>query len=66
VPQDPTLEFPFTALEVVLMGRCPHLAALGFPGAGRYHVREIFLAPPPPPPPQPAMALGYLIIMGVA
>jgi cobalamin transport system ATP-binding protein len=33
VPQDPTLEFPFTALEVVLMGRSPHLAALGFPGA---------------------------------
>jgi iron complex transport system ATP-binding protein len=33
VPQDPTLEFPFTALEVVLMGRAPHLPALGFPGA---------------------------------
>ena len=31
VPQDPTLEFPFTALEVVLMGRAPHLPALGFP-----------------------------------
>src|SRR5439155_1308021 len=28
VPQDPTLEFPFTALEVVLMGRAPHLPAL--------------------------------------
>jgi len=33
VPQDPVLEFPFTALEVVLMGRAPHLSALGFPGA---------------------------------
>jgi iron complex transport system ATP-binding protein len=33
VPQDPVLEFPFTALEVVLMGRAPHLGALGFPGA---------------------------------
>jgi iron complex transport system ATP-binding protein len=33
VPQDATLEFPFTALEVVLMGRAPHLPALGFPRA---------------------------------
>ena len=33
VPQDPTLDFPFTALEVVLMGRSPHLSALGFPRA---------------------------------
>jgi iron complex transport system ATP-binding protein len=33
VPQDPVLEFPFTALEVVLMGRAPHLPALGFPRA---------------------------------
>ena len=33
VPQDPTVEFPFTALEVVLMGRAPHLGTLGFPGA---------------------------------
>ncbi len=32
VPQDPTLEFPFTALEVVLMGRAPHLRPLGFAG----------------------------------
>ncbi len=31
VPQDVTIEFPFTALEVVLMGRAPHLGALGFP-----------------------------------
>ena len=33
VPQDPTLEFPFTALEVVLMGRAAHLPPLGFPRA---------------------------------
>ena len=32
VPQDPVLELPFTALEVVLMGRAPHLPALGFAG----------------------------------
>jgi iron complex transport system ATP-binding protein len=32
VPQDPTIELPFTALEVVLMGRAPHLPSLGFPG----------------------------------
>jgi iron complex transport system ATP-binding protein len=33
MPQDPTIEFPFTALEVVLMGRAPHLPPLGFPRA---------------------------------
>jgi iron complex transport system ATP-binding protein len=31
VPQDVTIEFPFTALEVVLMGRAPYLGPLGFP-----------------------------------
>jgi iron complex transport system ATP-binding protein len=31
MPQDPALEFPFTALEVVLMGRAVHLPRLGFP-----------------------------------
>lgn len=31
VPQDPSLEFPFLALEVVLMGRTPHLAGFGLP-----------------------------------
>jgi iron complex transport system ATP-binding protein len=31
VPQDPVVDFPFTALEVVLMGRAPHLPRLGFP-----------------------------------
>jgi iron complex transport system ATP-binding protein len=30
VPQEPTFSFPFTALEVVLMGRHPHLAGLAF------------------------------------
>jgi iron complex transport system ATP-binding protein len=30
VPQDPRVEFPFTALEVVLMGRAPYLTGLGF------------------------------------
>jgi iron complex transport system ATP-binding protein len=33
VPQDPVLEFGFTALEVVLMGRAPHLPRLSFPRA---------------------------------
>lgn len=32
VPQEPRLEFPFTVLETALMGRAPHLRALGFPG----------------------------------
>ena len=30
VPQDVTVTFPFTAGEVVLMGRAPHLGGLGF------------------------------------
>ncbi len=38
MPQDPTVAFPFTALEVVLMGRTPHLAPLAFP---RRHDLEI-------------------------
>jgi iron complex transport system ATP-binding protein len=33
VPQDASVEFPFTALEVVLMGRAPHLPPLAFPRA---------------------------------
>jgi iron complex transport system ATP-binding protein len=32
VPQDPRVEFPFTVLEIVLMGRAPHLTGLGFAG----------------------------------
>ncbi|HXV37489.1 MAG TPA: ABC transporter ATP-binding protein [Myxococcota bacterium] len=30
VPQDAPVSFPFRAIEVVLMGRSPHLGALGF------------------------------------
>jgi iron complex transport system ATP-binding protein len=44
VPQDPTLELPFTALEVVLMGRAPHLAALGFPRAGDVEIARAAMA----------------------
>jgi iron complex transport system ATP-binding protein len=33
VPQDPHVEFPFTVLEIVLMGRAPHLEGLGFAAA---------------------------------
>jgi iron complex transport system ATP-binding protein len=31
VPQDPRVEFPYTVLEVALMGRAPHLSALALP-----------------------------------
>jgi len=31
VPQDAHVQFPFTALEIVLMGRAAHLPRLGFP-----------------------------------
>ncbi len=30
VPQEPTFSFPFTALQVVLLGRHPHLAGIAF------------------------------------
>ena len=33
VPQDTHIPFPFTALEVVLMGRAPHLTSFAFEGA---------------------------------
>jgi iron complex transport system ATP-binding protein len=39
VPQDPRVDFPFTALEVVLMGRAPHQRGLGLPG-----VRDLAVA----------------------
>jgi iron complex transport system ATP-binding protein len=39
LPQDAWLDFPFTALEVVLMGRAPHLPALRFP-----NVRDVRIA----------------------
>jgi iron complex transport system ATP-binding protein len=32
VPQETALDFPFSALEVVLMGRSPHLGGLAFEG----------------------------------
>src|SRR5262249_29218067 len=32
-PQDATIDFPFTALEVVLMGRAPHLPRFALPRA---------------------------------
>jgi iron complex transport system ATP-binding protein len=32
VPQETALDFPFSVLEVVLMGRAPHLGGLGFEG----------------------------------
>ncbi len=44
VPQDPVLEFPFTALEVVLMGRAPHLGLFGFPRAGDLAVARAAMA----------------------
>jgi iron complex transport system ATP-binding protein len=33
VPQEPVFSFPFSALEIVLMGRHPHLAGLAFESA---------------------------------
>jgi iron complex transport system ATP-binding protein len=39
VPQEPSFGFPFTALEIVLMGRHPHLAGLAFESA-----RDVALA----------------------
>ena len=30
VPQEPTFSFPFTALQIVLLGRHPHLAGIAF------------------------------------
>lgn len=33
VPQEPAFQFPFTVLEVVLLGRHPHLAGLAFESA---------------------------------
>ena len=44
VAQDPHLEFPYTALEVVLMGRAPHLPPLGFPRARDVAIARAALA----------------------
>jgi iron complex transport system ATP-binding protein len=44
VPQDPRVEFPFTALEVTLMGRAPHQRGLGLPSARDLAIAEQALA----------------------
>jgi iron complex transport system ATP-binding protein len=44
VPQDPRVEFPYTVLEVVLMGRSPHLAAFALPGRRDLAVARAALA----------------------
>jgi iron complex transport system ATP-binding protein len=44
VPQDTHVPFPFTAAEVVLMGRTPHLGFLGFEGAHDLSVARAALA----------------------
>jgi iron complex transport system ATP-binding protein len=48
VPQDPRVEFPFTVLEVVLMGRAPHLTGLASPAptTSAAHARPARLDPP--------------------
>jgi len=38
VPQEATIVFPFTALEVVLMGRAPYLGRLGFESEKDYKI----------------------------
>jgi iron complex transport system ATP-binding protein len=44
VPQDPRIDFPFTALEVTLMGRAPHQSGLGLPSAHDLAVARAALA----------------------
>jgi len=44
VPQDPRVEFPYTVLEVVLMGRSPHLSTLALPGRHDLDVARAALA----------------------
>jgi iron complex transport system ATP-binding protein len=44
VPQDPVLEFGFTALEVVLMGRAPHLPRLAFARAADVELARAAMA----------------------
>jgi iron complex transport system ATP-binding protein len=44
VPQDPRVEFPYTVLEVVLMGRSPHLPTLALPGRRDLEVARAALA----------------------
>jgi iron complex transport system ATP-binding protein len=44
VPQDPRVDYPFTALEVTLMGRAPHQTGLGLPSPRDLAVAEEALA----------------------
>jgi iron complex transport system ATP-binding protein len=44
VPQEPHVEFPYTVLEVVLMGRSPHLSALALPGRRDLDIARAALA----------------------
>lgn len=44
VPQEPRFDFPFTALEVVVMGRHPHLAGLAFESARDFAIARQALA----------------------
>ena len=44
VPQDPRLDFPFTVLEVALMGRSPHLSAMAFAGERDLEIARAALA----------------------
>ncbi|UCD85202.1 MAG: ABC transporter ATP-binding protein [Deltaproteobacteria bacterium] len=38
VPQEPQFSFSFSVLEVVLMGRAPHLRSMGFEGKNDYDI----------------------------
>ena len=44
VPQEPRFDFPFTALEVVVMGRHPHLGGLAFESARDLEIARQALA----------------------
>jgi iron complex transport system ATP-binding protein len=44
VPQEPRFDFPFTALEVVVMGRHPHLGSLAFESACDFEIARQALA----------------------
>ena len=44
LPQDPSVSFPFTALEVVLMGRTPHLPVMALPRAADVAIARAAMA----------------------
>src|SRR6266542_4095052 len=44
VPQETALDFPFSVLEVVLMGRAPHLGGFGFEGDRDLAAAELAMA----------------------